>query len=97
MSQEEIKREKLVALMKLLAESREKGSDAEQAEFLHEQGVEIREEAEWIKDESYKGGNKEIYVCSKCNHWQSVNKRTRDQILYKEYCPYCGRRMKVRT
>lgn len=95
MTQEEIKREKIVQLQGLLSEAKQKGSDVEQAEFLHEHGVEVREESEWIVDDSYKGKNKKIYVCSKCNHWQSIYGKNKDSILYKRYCPFCGRRMKV--
>lgn len=96
MTQEEIKREKIAQLQGLLSEAKQKESDVEQAEFLHECGVEVREEAEWVKDESITGKGKEIYVCSKCGHWESVKKRREYQVLHKKYCVSCGSRMKVR-
>lgn len=64
----------------------------ERAEYLLEHGTEVREPAEWIRDETYTGNNKEIYRCSHCDHWQSVKKQ-KDQIMYMRYCPFCGSKM----
>ena len=51
---------------------------------------------EWIEDKTYMGKDKKIYVCSLCNHWQSVkNHRQTNQIMYMFYCPFCGARMDI--
>ncbi len=49
---------------------------------------------EWIEDKTYTGKDKKIYVCSHCNHWQSVkNHKQTNQIMYMLYCPFCGAKM----
>lgn len=50
---------------------------------------------EWIEDKSYSGKDKKIYYCSLCNHWQAIkNQRQLNQIMYMNYCPFCGAEMK---
>lgn len=93
MTQEEIKREKIRKLQEILHNAHYAGSESEQAEFLLENGVELRGEAEWIKDPTYPRKDKTIYFCSHCNRWQAVRKP--EAIKYKHYCDFCGYRMKV--
>lgn len=49
---------------------------------------------EWIEDKSYTGKDKKIYYCSLCNHWQSIkNQRQLNQIMYMNFCSFCGAEM----
>ena len=53
-------------------------------------GIEPRDKAKWLRDSTYKGLSKDVYVCSACLHWQSVKKHA---PMYMRYCPHCGARM----
>ena len=55
-------------------------------------GIEPRDKAKWLRDASYTGVSKDIYICSACLHWQSVKKH---KPMYMRYCPHCGARMEV--
>ena len=83
--------EKTEALRALLKRAEADGADP--AEFLLRHGVEHRPHAKWIRDVNYKGGNKDIFICSECLHWQSVRKMVADQVNYMNYCPFCGAKM----
>lgn len=49
---------------------------------------------EWVEDKSNSSQSKKVYYCSLCNHWQATkNQRQLNQIMYMNYCPYCGARM----
>ena len=96
MTQEEIKREKIRKLQEILHAAHQLDTEYDQAVFLEESGLELRDEAEWIKDPTYTGKSKTIYVCSRCNRWQEVRKSNPDAIKYKRYCDSCGRRMTVK-
>lgn len=63
-------------------------------QYLFENGVEPRESAKWIKSD-YAGKSKDIFYCSRCNHYQSVSKTKAEQVMYMKYCPFCGARMEV--
>ena len=76
-----------------LRELLKKADKQELAEYLIDHGVEVRKHASWLRDDSYKGTSKEVYVCSLCGHWQSVKKVQTDQKMYMRYCPFCGARM----
>lgn len=60
------------------------------AEHLVRNGVVRRGHAHWIKDETYKGTSKDVFVCDHCKHWQSVKKLKPNQRMYMNYCPFCG-------
>ena len=62
------------------------------AEIAVDKGYRKYRRGSWLKDESYKGNNKEIYRCSECEHWQSTKKGD-NKIFYMNYCPFCGSRM----
>lgn len=105
MRSREIKREQLERMIDLLERAEryvgkneiEDGEGARRAcaEYLCRHGAEPREQAKWIKDETYTGNNKDIYACSRCLHWQSVKKMQKEQIMFMKYCPFCGARMTV--
>ena len=88
-----IKNEKKVAELKELLDQVDKqgiaGSEAV-AEHLVENGVERRGQAHWVKDETYKGANKDVFICDHCKHWQSVKKLKPNQRMYMNFCPFCG-------
>ena len=96
MTQEEIKKENVEALRSLLSELKECGANEDSSVFLADHGVEFRHQARWVKDQTKTGTQKDIYVCSHCNHWVSVNKKRPDNILYKHYCDFCGCKMYVK-
>lgn len=51
-------------------------------------------EGKWIYDHTYTGKQKEIYYCSRCNHYQSRSKsEQRKKMNYMMYCPFCGEKM----
>ena len=60
------------------------------AEFLAERGVRIVGCAEWIRDDTYTGGSKELYNCSKCEHRKSIRMGKQYQLTYMHFCPFCG-------
>lgn len=90
MADKKLREKKVEELRKLLSET-DKQEDL--AEYLVDHDVERRERAKWLRDDSYKGTSKEVYVCSSCGHWQSVKKVQNDQRMYMHYCPFCGARM----
>ena len=63
--------------------------------FLLSEGLEPKEKARWIHDDSYKAQAKAVYLCSACLHWQAVKKLRSDQVMYMKYCPFCGAKMEV--
>lgn len=85
--------EKLEQIRELADTCRRLGGDL--PEFLLENGVEPRRTAKWIKDESYKGVSKDVFICSDCLHWQSVKKLRPERVTYMKYCPFCGAKMEV--
>ena len=105
MTSREIKREQIERMIDLLerADRHIRKNEVEDdesmrracAEYLCRHGAEIREQAEWVKDETYPGNNKDIYACSRCLHWQSIKKMQKEQIMFMKYCPFCGARMMV--
>lgn len=79
----------------LAAELEEICESYEQAQMLAEHLIELdyRKErfCEWVRDESYQGKDKEIYVCSACNRYQSIKKsQSRDKLKFLCFCPVCG-------
>lgn len=59
----------------------------------HLVAIDYRKEryCEWVRDETYAGKDKEIYVCSACNRYQSIKKsRSREKLKYLRFCPVCG-------
>ena len=86
-------REKIERMGELVGEAIQLGKPI--GEFLFENGVEPRERAKWMRDNSYKGSSKDIFICSGCLRWQSVKKLKPDQMMYMKYCPFCGARMEV--
>lgn len=86
-------REKINRIRQLLDEANTVG--AEPAEFLFEHGLEERANAKWLRDKTYQGKDKDVFICNACLHWQSVKKLKPDQVLYMKYCPFCGARMEV--
>ena len=86
-------REKVKKIQDLLNEADVIGTDP--AEFLFKNGVEPRVSARWMKDDTYVGKNKDMFICSECLHWQSVKKVEPDQVMYMKYCPFCGAKMEV--
>ena len=92
---EEIRTEKVSKVLELLRQAHQLDHESDQAEYLVDHGLEPREEAEWVFDQSYTGKNKKIYVCSGCNHWESLSISKPSSIFFKKYCPTCGRKMKV--
>lgn len=97
---EYIDREKLLERMKYYFEHT--GGDAH-----YTYGVAMREienapaedvvpvrEGKWIYDHTYTGKQKEIYYCSRCNHYQYRRKsEQRKKMNYMMYCPFCGAKM----
>ena len=61
--------------------------------YLFEKGVEPKLTGKWLHDPNYKGGNKNVFICSCCLHWQSVKKAKSEQKNYMRYCPFCGAKM----
>ncbi len=52
---------------------------------------------EWVEDKSSSSQSKKVYYCSLCNHWQATkNQRQLNQIMYMNYCPYCGAKIHKR-
>lgn len=79
----------------LTAELEEICDSHEQAQVLaeHMVALDYRKEryCEWVLDDSYTGKDKEIYVCSACNRYQSIKKsRSREKLKYMSFCPVCG-------
>lgn len=105
MTQKEIQRNQIARIAELLAEADSYGAGRTsedrtdeltlKAEYLYGHDVEIRERAQWLKDNTYTGNNKDIYACSYCLHWQSIKRMQREQIMYMKYCPFCGAYMTV--
>ena len=62
------------------------------AEAAFDKGYRKYRRGAWLRDESYRGKNKEIFRCSECGHWQSTKKGDK-KIFYMNYCPFCGSRM----
>lgn len=81
--------------MILAAELEEVCGSHEQAQELAEHiiALDYRKEryCEWVRDESYTGKDKEIFVCSACNRYQSIKKSvSREKLKYLRFCPVCG-------
>lgn len=79
----------------LAAEMEEICESYEQAQMIAEHliALDYRKEryCEWVLDDSYTGKDKEIYVCSACNRYQSIKKsRSREKLKYMSFCPVCG-------
>ncbi len=91
MTDAELKEKKLEELRELL----QKADKQDPAKDLLDHGVEVLHHAEWLKDTTYKGSSKEVFICSRCNHWQSVRKLQKDQKMYMRYCPFCGAKMDI--
>lgn len=47
---------------------------------------------QWVKDDAYKGKNKEIFRCSLCGHYETVKKNGRG-LKSMSYCHACGAAM----
>ena len=88
-----VDKEKLERIRELLTEADRLGVD--RAEFLLRYGVEPHAIGRWLKDETYTGESKDVFICSNCLHWQSVKKLKPDQVMYMKYCPFCGAKMEV--
>lgn len=66
------------------------------AEGAYSKGFRKLRRGEWIKDDTYPGKTKKIYICSLCKRWQAVkNNKHTDQLQFMNYCPSCGARMSV--
>lgn len=63
------------------------------AERAVEKGWRKERHAEWVKDTTYEGKQKEIYTCSSCGHYEAI-KKGNDKLRYMNYCPDCGALMK---
>ena len=106
MTQREIQRNQIHTLAELLGKAdtysagrNPNGYEEEltiKAEYLYGHDVEVREKAQWLKDTTYTGNNKDIYACSHCLHWQAIKRMQREQIMYMKYCPFCGAHMSVK-
>ena len=92
MNANENRKDQIEKLAELLKQA-DKLAPEERAEYLVDHDVEVRARAQWVKDESYTGNNKDIYRCTNCGHWQSVKKRQSDQIMYMNACPFCEAKM----
>ena len=98
MTEKELQEKKLDELEQALRETfdaiwRERGHLKDVrlvAERLSARDVEVVPRAEWIKDETYTGQNKEIYRCSRCDHYQTVKKVQKGRLVYLKRCPFCG-------
>lgn len=85
-----------VETMETLLREAEQDPSIDRAEYLLRHGVAWRASGEWIRDDTYQGKHRAIYVCSQCLHWQSVAK-AREQKMYMNYCPFCGAAMARRA
>ena len=48
----------------------------------------------WFSDESYASTRHARWICSECEHWQSVPKHVSEQqVCFMNYCPFCGAKM----
>ena len=83
--------EKLELMNGIVADALLNGQNV--GELLLSNGVEPKATGKWLKDGTYHGLSKEIYICSSCLHWQSVRRSKKEQIAYMKYCPYCGAKM----
>ena len=66
-----------------------------QAEIIAEELIKLdyRKEryCEWIRDETFTGKSKELYICSACNWYQAIKKTPyRNKLTHLKYCPSCG-------
>lgn len=61
------------------------------AEYLVDNDYRKERFCEWVRDGTYEGKDKEIYVCSACNRYQTVKKsQKQSRLKYLRFCPVCG-------
>lgn len=89
MNAKEIKQKKIEELAELLKKADELPPES-RAAFLAEKGVRVVGRAEWIRDETYTGSNKELYNCSNCGNRKSIKIGKRHQLAYAHFCTFCG-------
>ena len=85
--------EKVAELNRLLEEMPSDCDDP--GEYLFKNGIEPKLSGKWLHDSNYKGKTKNVFICSCCLHWQSVQKAKSEQKNYMKYCPFCGAKMEV--